>query len=194
MEKTIFKNLSSINVNNKIEKKGSLDYLPWADAWTIVSNIYSDISYTVIKNVDGFNYHHDGRTAWVETEVTINDKTLPEQLAITDNRNYALQLEKITSVDVNKTIKRCIVKNIALHGLGLYLWTKEDFKGPENKSYDLEKAKRENMAKLPSLMPKELKPNELAAALSKIDFAKRAIKAGVGSPEQRLKIKQKFNI
>lgn len=176
MEKTIFKNLSSINVNDKIEKKGSLDYLPWADAWTIVSNIYSDISYTVIKNVDGFNYHHDSRTAWVETEVTINDKTLPEQLAITDNRNYAIQLEKITSVDVNKTIKRCIVKNIALHGLGLYLWTKEDFKGSENKSV------------------KELKPNEFAAALSNIDFAKRAIKAGVGSIEQRKKIKEKFNI
>ena len=176
MEKTIFKNLSSINVNDKIEKKGNLDYLPWADAWTMLSNIYSDVSYSVVKNNDGFNYHHDGKTGWVETEVTINDKTLPEQLPITDNRNKSILLENITSFDVNTTIKRCIVKNIALHGLGLYLWTKEDFKGSEDK---------------PS---KSLKSNELAAALSSIDMAKRAIKAGVGSSEQIKKIKQKFNI
>ena len=43
-----------------------------------------------------------------------------------DFRNNSIPLEKITSFEVNKAIKRCVTKNIALHGLGLYIYAGED--------------------------------------------------------------------
>jgi hypothetical protein len=43
-----------------------------------------------------------------------------------DYRNNAIPLEKISAMDVNKTIQRSTAKAIAMHGLGLSLWTGED--------------------------------------------------------------------
>jgi len=128
MNKTIsvFTTLNKIDVSDKTEKKGNLTYLSWAWAWGELLKNYPDATYRIIKSEDGVNYHHDNKTAWVETEVTINGKTLPEQLPIMDFRNNSIPLEKITSFEVNKAIKRCVTKNIALHGLGLYIYAGED--------------------------------------------------------------------
>jgi hypothetical protein len=43
-----------------------------------------------------------------------------------DFRNNAIPIEKVTAMDVNKTIQRSTAKAIAMHGLGLSLWTGED--------------------------------------------------------------------
>jgi len=43
-----------------------------------------------------------------------------------DFRNKSIPLAKLTSTDVNKTIQRATAKAIAMHGLGLSLWTGED--------------------------------------------------------------------
>lgn len=43
-----------------------------------------------------------------------------------DYRNNSIPLEKITSMDVNTAIQRSTAKAIAMHGLGLSLWTGED--------------------------------------------------------------------
>ena len=43
-----------------------------------------------------------------------------------DFRNNAIHIDKITATDVNKTIQRSTAKAIAMHGLGLSLWTGED--------------------------------------------------------------------
>ncbi len=40
--KSVFKELASINVNSKLEKKGSLSYLSWSYAWAIVKDKYPD--------------------------------------------------------------------------------------------------------------------------------------------------------
>jgi hypothetical protein len=42
-------------------------------------------------------------------------------------------LDKITSVDVNKTIQRSLTKAIARHGLGLYVYAGEDLPSGEVK-------------------------------------------------------------
>lgn len=172
MEINTFKTLNKINVDDKIEKKGNLDYLPWADAWTILSNNFTDINYSVIKSNDGCNYHHDGKTAWVETTVSVNGKNLPEQLPIMDNRNKSILLENITSFEVNRAIKRCFSKNIALHGLGLYLWTKS---GPQKEM---------------------LTDYQYKAVLEKgtRTQAETVLKKWDATPEQLRKIKDKFKI
>jgi hypothetical protein len=43
-----------------------------------------------------------------------------------DFRNNSIPIEKITSMDINKAIQRSTTKAIAMHGLGLQLWTGED--------------------------------------------------------------------
>ena len=125
--KSVFETLNSINVSDKIEKKGNLSYLSWAWAWGELKKHYPDASYEVIKNKEkDLNYHHDGKTGWVETEVTVEGHTLPESLPIMNNRNKSIPVGQITSFDVNSSIKRCVTKNIALHGLGLYIYAGED--------------------------------------------------------------------
>jgi hypothetical protein len=73
------------------------------------------------------NYFHDTQTAWVKVGVTINNLEHIEYLPIMDIRNASIRLEKITSFDVNKSIQRCTVKALALHGLALNVYNKEDF-------------------------------------------------------------------
>jgi len=124
--KSVFETLNSINVSDKIEKKGNLSYLSWAWAWGELNKHYPNSSYEVIKNKEkDLNYHHDGKTGWVETEVTVEGHTLPESLPIMNNRNKSIPVGQITSFDVNSSIKRCVKKNIALHGLGLYIYAGE---------------------------------------------------------------------
>jgi hypothetical protein len=125
--KSVFETLNSINVSDKIEKKGNLSYLSWAWAWGELNKHYPNSSYEVIKNKEkDLNYHHDGKTAWVETVVTVEGHPLPITLPIMNNRNKSIPLGQITSFDVNSSIMRCLTKNIALHGLGLYIYAGED--------------------------------------------------------------------
>jgi len=84
------------------------------------------IPQVIYKNKDDWNYHTDGRTAWVEVGVTIEGLEHIEHLPVMDYRNQSIPLEKITSMDVNKAIQRCLVKAIARHGLGLYIYSGED--------------------------------------------------------------------
>lgn len=124
--KSIFETLNSINVSDKIEKKGNLSYLSWAWAWAELKKHYPTSTYTVYENQDGLNYHHDGKTAWVKTGVTVNEIENIEYLPVMNNRNKSIPVGQITSFDVNSSIQRSLTKAIARHGLGLYVYAGED--------------------------------------------------------------------
>jgi hypothetical protein len=130
--KSVFETLNSINVNDKVEKKSNLTYLSWAWAWAEVKKHYPTATYTIYEDVDGMFYHSDGKSAWVKTGVTINDQEHIEYLPVMDFRNNSIMLDKITSVDVNKTIQRSLTKAIARHGLGLYVYAGEDLPNGES--------------------------------------------------------------
>lgn len=123
---TIFETLNAINVNDKTEKKNGLTYLSWAFAWAEVKKIDPNANYTVYENADGWNYHTDGKTAWVKTGVTISGIEHIEYLPVMDFRNNSIPLDKVTSFDVNKAIQRSLTKACARHGLGLYIYAGED--------------------------------------------------------------------
>ena len=126
-KQSVFSTLSAINVREKIERKGNLDYLSWANAWSMLKAIYPDAQRVVYESAfTGFNYFTDGRTAWVKVGVVISGQEHIDYLPIMDHRNNSIQVDKITSSDVNKTIQRSTAKAIAMHGLGLSLWTGED--------------------------------------------------------------------
>lgn len=130
-KKNVFETLSAINVSGKTEKKNSLTYLSWAYAWGEVKKLYPNATYKVYEREDPqfgpINYFTDGRTAWVKVGVTIEGLEHVEMLPIMDYRNKAIPLDKVTSCDVNKTIQRAITKASARHGLGLYVYAREDY-------------------------------------------------------------------
>lgn len=121
-----FVTLNNINVNEKTEKKNGLTYLSWAWAWGEVKKLHPDATYTIYENVDGWNYHTDGKTCWVKTGVTVNGIEHIEYLPVMDYRNASIPFEKVTSFDVNKAIQRSLTKALARHGLGLYIYAGED--------------------------------------------------------------------
>lgn len=121
-----FIELNNINVSEKTEKKNGLTYLSWAWAWGELKKKHPTAIYTVYENAEGWNYHTDGKTAWVKTGVTVDGIEHIEYLPVMDYRNKSIPLESITSTDVNKTIQRSLTKAVARHGLGLYVYAGED--------------------------------------------------------------------
>ena len=157
---SVFATLSAIDITDKLKKKQNLSYLPWSSAWAIIKNHYPDATYRSLKNEVGWNYFTDGKTCWVEVELTIAGETQTEQLAVMDHRNQAIPADTVTSVAVNKSTKRALVKAAALFGLGLSLWNGEEL-SDEAKAEKKEKA-------------------ALAAENAKIiELAKQKIDAGV---------------
>ena len=131
---SIFKTLSAIDVNSKTEKKGKFTYLSWAFAWaelkkvspTATSKVYHD------ENTN-MPYFASKAGVIVKVGITIDGLEHVNYLPVMDFRNAAISPEKVTMMDVNKTIQRCTVKAIALHGLGLYIYAGEDLPEEEIK-------------------------------------------------------------
>ena len=135
-EKNYFEELNSVNVNDKTEKKGGLTYLSWSFAWGELKKRYPDAFYTIYENAEGLFYHHDGKTAWVKTGVTVNGIEHIEYLPVMDYKNQSVPVDKITSTQVNKTIQRSLTKAVARHGLGLYIYAGEDLPEDEREETD----------------------------------------------------------
>jgi len=123
--------LSNIPVKDKIERKGNLDYLSWANAWAMLKSQHPNAQRTVYESEHtGLNFFTDGKTAYVKVGITVDGIEHIDYLPVMDFRNNAIPVDKVTSTDVNKTIQRSTAKAIAMHGLGLSLWTGEDVPEP----------------------------------------------------------------
>lgn len=150
IKKSVFLKLNSMSVAGLTKKKQNLDYLEWSTALTLANDAFPDEvtykvrefptkvykqilvektkdveKYAVVEDIQPLQYCSDGRTAWVEVEVTVRDRTVSETLAIMNNKNQSIPVNEINSTDVNKSIKRCLVKALANLGLGLSLWQKD---------------------------------------------------------------------
>ena len=100
--------------------------MSWAWAWSEVKKRFPDANYKVYENKDEWNYFTDGRTAWVKVGLTVNGIEHIEMLPVMDFKNKSIQLNAITSFEVNKAIQRALTKACARHGLGLYIYAGED--------------------------------------------------------------------
>ena len=142
-EKSIFETLFNINVGEHIEKKNGLSYLSWPFAWAEVKKIFPDANYKVkLFGENNLPYVYDESTGYmVFTSVTINDLTHEMWLPVMDNSNKSMKSVKYTydtnyrknvpvepasMFDINKAIMRCLVKNLSMFGLGLYIYAGED--------------------------------------------------------------------
>lgn len=125
-----FETLNNINVNDYTEMKGHLTYLSWSKAWEEVKKRYPDATYAVVKNDRGLPYFLDKEVGcMVMTNVTIEGETLEMWLPVMDYRNKTIM--QPTATDINKTIMRCLTKNLAMFGLGLYIYSGEDLPNQE---------------------------------------------------------------
>ncbi len=115
--------LLKINVNEHAEKKNGLTYLSWAWAWTEVLKADPKANWRV-ELFDGSPLMPVGGTYMVWVTVTMFDKPMTCMLPVLDYRNKPIPTPN--SFDVNTSIMRCLVKAIAMHGLGLYIYSGED--------------------------------------------------------------------
>ncbi len=127
-----FEELYSLNVNEKTEKKNGLTYLSWAWAWAEFKKVYPDANYEIVKNADGLPFFESKEGYMVYTRVIADGQTYEMWLPVMDYKNKALQ-GNATMFDVNKTIMRCLTKNLAMFGLGLYIYAGEDLPECEEK-------------------------------------------------------------
>lgn len=119
-----FEEVYAINVNDKTEKKGNLTYLSWAFAWAEFKKIYPDAAYKVNEFDGTFCSGNEKMGYMVQTQVTADERTYEMWLPVMDMRNNTLLQPKMT--EINKAIMRCLTKNLAMFGLGLYIYAGED--------------------------------------------------------------------
>jgi hypothetical protein len=146
--KSVFEQLSSLNLSSKTEKRGNLTYLSWAHAWAECKKLFPDMSRTVYESDTYMNYFTDGSTAWVKVGVTIQGQEHIDYLPVMDMRNQSVPLANITSMQVNKTIQRSTVKALALHGLALNIYAKEDFPSESDSTIQAVKAQPKATSKV----------------------------------------------
>ena len=137
-QETIWKTLSSVDVNNKTEKKGNLTYLSWAWAWGELMNHFPQATYsfTEWEYPDGTHYVtkdvliYDDGTCSVECELRIGEVSHKMWLPVMDYKNQAITNPNARSISDTKM--RCLVKCISMFGLGHYIYAGEDLPNPED--------------------------------------------------------------
>lgn len=151
-EADIWNTLSAVDVSSHIEKKGKLTYLSWAWAWGILMKHYPDATYTFIANDEGMPYRESSLGFICEVHLTVGGITRRMFLPVMDGSNKAMKsepytyfvkgyngkppvekrCEAATMTDINKTLMRCLVKAMAMFGLGHYIYAGEDLPDPES--------------------------------------------------------------
>ncbi len=167
-EKNNFEMLYDTDVRDRMYQKQGLNYIPWATAWSEVAKVFPDATYEIVKFGESqLPYVESDLGIMVFTKVKIDDVVREMCLPVMDGANKAMKtspytykvkhyenkkwdgktyddktVESATMFDINKTIMRCLAKNLAMFGLGLHLWTKEE--APEA-VLDCEKLQKECM-------------------------------------------------
>ena len=118
-----FARLNAINVSDHIEKKGGFSYLSWPYAVAQLRLADPTATWTVVRS-NGLPYLATEAGVFVEVAVTVQGTTLSQIHPVLDGRNRPLIAPN--SFDINTSIQRALVKAIALHGLGLYVYAGED--------------------------------------------------------------------
>jgi hypothetical protein len=173
--KDLIAKLLAKNVNDHVEKKNGLSYLSWAWAWAEALKADANATYRV-EMFDGKCFMDINGTAMVFVTVTMFGKPMTCQLPVMDYRNKAIP--KPDAFAVNTAIMRCMTKALALHGLGMYLYSGEDLP-EEGKTVvitprdgigeDLPQETKEFLQELASSVKELVKNGQAAEALSMID-------------------------
>lgn len=118
-----FTELSKVDCSRNIEKKGGFSYLSWPFAVQQLLNRHPDATWET-KRFDGMPFMRTSCGYFVEVGVTVNGVERCQILPVLDNKNRPIN--EPNAFQINTSIQRCLVKAIALHGLGLHIYAGED--------------------------------------------------------------------
>lgn len=124
MDRNIFSELASVDCSEHIEKKNGFSYLSWPFAVEQLRKHCPTATWEVKRNDNGEPFFITQCGVFVEVAVTVNGVTLSQIHPVLDNRNKPV--DSPSAFDINSSIQRCLVKAIALHGLGLSIYAGED--------------------------------------------------------------------
>ena len=122
--------LSRLDCSPGVEvKHGGLSYLSWSYAWHLLVSKYPDSTYYFGEPMT----LPDG-TMMVKAGVTVQGLTHEMQLPVLDHRNKPLASPN--AFDYNSAQMRCLVKCIAMHGVGISLYLGDVSKVVEASNYE----------------------------------------------------------
>ena len=123
MSDNYFTVLNGIDVKNHIEKKGGFSYLSWPYAVAELRKRHPTATWRVIR-FDGKPFLQTDGGCFVEVAVTVEGIELSQVHPVLDGRNKPIL--NPDAFQINTSLQRALVKAIALHGLGLYIYAGED--------------------------------------------------------------------
>lgn len=123
--KQVWETLSGINVNDHVERKQGYSYLSWAWAWGVLMSHYPDAKFNFERFDDGSEFfrYPDG-SGEVRCVMSVAGIVRTMWLPVMDHRNNAIK--NPNARDINDAKMRCLVKAMALYGLGHYIYAGED--------------------------------------------------------------------
>jgi hypothetical protein len=122
---SIWATLSQVDVSGRIEKKQNLSFLSWSWAWGTLMEHYPQAEYSFQEPAEA---QRDG-SVMVYCTVTIDGLSRQMWLPVMDFKNQAIS--NPDAVQVNKAKMRCLVKCLAMFGLGHYIYAGEDLPSAE---------------------------------------------------------------
>jgi hypothetical protein len=182
-----FAKLANVNVSQHVEKKQNMSYLSWS--WAVDQLMRHDpkANWSFREPM----VYPDG-TMMVHCDVTAFGKSMYMFLPVMDHRNKAIQ--NPDAFAINKAMMRCLVKGIAVHGLGLYIYAGEDLPEEEKQAqiqqYQQQQAQyRQQQMQQQAPKPK-LDDERFKSALAQIEagkYSKQALKDGFDLTEEQRK-------
>ena len=137
----IWNTLSKVDVSEFKETKMNLDYLSWSRAWFLLCEKYPEAEYEFMPSIK-----MDDNTMEVCTSIRIGECVRMMSLPIMDYKNQPIITPDSRQVSDNRM--RCLVKNMAMFGLGigLYMGLSDDLPD-EDKDKVSEKTRKKNPVK-----------------------------------------------
>jgi hypothetical protein len=117
-----FAALSAIDVNDSLQHKDGLAYLPWACAVDHLLQQYPEASWK-FQWFGEKPYLKDEHGVMVFCTLTVGEISRTAFLPVMDSNNEAIKEPDMR--DINDTMQRCLTKAVALHGLALYVYRGE---------------------------------------------------------------------
>lgn len=145
----VYQKFSHVDTSQYLRKKEgtggkTLSYLSWAKAWDIVLSYFPDAQNDILM-FDGKPYWDMGALGCVVvTAITIHGVRRFMWLPVMDMRNDPIHIDKykftrvikgvereyeteaLDTSNLNKSLMRCLVKNLAMFGLGINLYNGDD--------------------------------------------------------------------
>ena len=118
MSDSIWRTLSAIDCNQHTEKKGQFTYLSWTWAWSMVKEHYPLAHYELQEDIV-----YPDKTMEVRVSITIDGLSHTMWLPVLNHNNKPIA--NPSAFDINSARMRCLVKCLAMFGLGHYIYAGE---------------------------------------------------------------------